>query len=102
MAGYTEQRLIPFPSFLFPYFFEQWSSLHLFSFHEMLFPLLVANIIVMYVIINYAEAIYAQVDKAKKAKKNQLDNSFKLDSPPPVNKLDYEVIDPLTDPEVVC
>ena len=27
------------PSFLFPYFFEQWSSLHLFSFHEMLFPL---------------------------------------------------------------
>ena len=28
------------PSFLFPYFFEQWSSLHLFSFHEMLFPLL--------------------------------------------------------------
>ena len=23
-------RLIPFPSFLFPYFFEQWSSLHLF------------------------------------------------------------------------
>ena len=29
------------PSFLFPYFFEQWSSLHLFSFHEMLFPLLV-------------------------------------------------------------
>ena len=35
-----EQRLIPFPSFLFPYFFEQWSSLHLFSFHEILFPLL--------------------------------------------------------------
>ena len=31
------------PSFLFPYFFEQWSSLHLFSFHEMLFPLLVLN-----------------------------------------------------------
>ena len=30
MAGYTEQRLIPFPSFLFPYFIEQWSSLHLF------------------------------------------------------------------------
>ena len=56
----------------------------------------------MYVIINYAEAIYAQVDRIKKAKKNQPDNSFELDSPPPVNKLDYEVIDPLTDPEVVC
>ena len=28
------------PSFLFPYFFEQWSSLHLFSFHEMVFHLL--------------------------------------------------------------
>ena len=33
------------PSFLFPYFFVQWSSLHLFSFHEMLFPLLVMIII---------------------------------------------------------
>ena len=32
------------PSFLFPYFFEQWSSLHLFSFHEMLFPLLVPGL----------------------------------------------------------
>ena len=44
VAGYTEQRLIPFPSFLFPYFFEQWSSLHPFSFHEMLFPLLVPGL----------------------------------------------------------
>ena len=35
------------PSFLFPYFFEQWSSLHLFSFHEMLFPLLVIIIIII-------------------------------------------------------
>ena len=32
LGGYTEQRLIPFPSFhpsylpLFPYFFEQWCS----------------------------------------------------------------------------
>ena len=26
------------------YFFEQWSSLHLFSFHEMLFPLLVPGL----------------------------------------------------------
>ena len=34
----TEQRLIPFPSFLFPYFFEQWSSLHLFSFTKCFFP----------------------------------------------------------------
>ena len=33
--GYTEQRL---PSFLFPYFFEQWSSLHFFHFTEMFFP----------------------------------------------------------------
>ena len=32
------------PSFLFPYFFVQWSSLHLFSFHEMLFPLLVPGL----------------------------------------------------------
>ena len=32
------------PSFLFPYFFEQWLSLHLFSFHEMLFPLLVPGL----------------------------------------------------------
>ena len=32
------------PSFLFPYFFEQWSSLHLFSCHEMLFPLLVPGL----------------------------------------------------------
>ena len=32
------------PSFLFPYFFEQWSSLHLFSFHKMLFHLLVPGL----------------------------------------------------------
>ena len=37
VAGYTEQR---FPSFLF----EQWSSLHLFSFQEMIFPLLVPGL----------------------------------------------------------
>ena len=37
MAGYTEQRLIPFPLPLFPYFFEQWSSLHYFHFTEMFF-----------------------------------------------------------------
>ena len=47
MAGYTEQRLIPFPSFLFPYFFEQWSSLHLFSFHEMLFPYLLLLLLLL-------------------------------------------------------
>ena len=41
---FRTKRLIPFPSFLFPYFFEQWSSLHLFSFHEMLFPLLVPGL----------------------------------------------------------
>ena len=34
-------KIDPISSFLFPYFFEQWSSLHLFSFQEMLFPLLV-------------------------------------------------------------
>ena len=37
LAGYTEQRLILFASSslpLFPYFFEQWSSLHFFSFHR--------------------------------------------------------------------
>ena len=39
------------PSFLFPYFFEQWSSLHLFSFHEMLFPLLVIIIIIILLLI---------------------------------------------------
>ena len=40
MAGYTEQRLIPFPSFLFPYFFEQWSSLHLFFISRNAFSLI--------------------------------------------------------------
>ena len=39
------------PSFLFPYFFEQWSSLHLFSFHEMLFPLLVIIIIILLILL---------------------------------------------------
>ena len=39
------------PSFLFPYFFEQWSSLHLFSFHEMLFPLLVIIIILIIILL---------------------------------------------------
>ena len=41
MAGYTEQRLIPFPSFLFPYFFEQWSSLHLFFISRNAFSLII-------------------------------------------------------------
>ena len=36
-------KIDPIPS-LFPYFFEQWSSLHLFSFQEMLFPLLVPGL----------------------------------------------------------
>ena len=40
MGGYTEQRLIPFPSFLFPYFFEQWSSLHLFFISRNAFSLI--------------------------------------------------------------
>ena len=39
------------PSFLFPYFFEQWSSLHLFSFHEMLFPLLVIIILLLIILL---------------------------------------------------
>ena len=34
-------KIDPISSFLFPYFFEQWSFLHLFSFQEMLFPLFV-------------------------------------------------------------
>ena len=37
-------KIDPISSFLFPYFFEQWSSLHLFSFQEMLFPLLVPGL----------------------------------------------------------
>ena len=42
IVGWIYRTMIP--SFLFPYFFEQWSSLHLFSFHEMLFPLLVPGL----------------------------------------------------------
>ena len=40
------------PSFLFPYFFVQWSSLRLFSFHEMLFPLLVIIMMMLMMIKN--------------------------------------------------
>ena len=54
---------------------------------------------------DYAEAFYAQVDKTKKAKKDQPDNSFELDSPPPVidvSNLDYKITGPSINPEVAC
>ena len=54
---------------------------------------------------DYAEAIYAQVDKIKKTKKDQPDNSFELDSPPPVigvNNLEYKITGPSINPEVAC
>ena len=55
---------------------------------------------------DYAEAIYAQVDKTKMAKKDQPDNSFELDSPPPpvidVSNLEYKITGPSINPEVAC
>ena len=41
IVGWIYSTKIDPISILVPYFFEQWSSLHLFSFQEMIFPLLV-------------------------------------------------------------
>ena len=40
-------KIDPISSFLFPYFFEQWSSLHLFSFHTKKQCACVTNVVAM-------------------------------------------------------